>query len=382
MRIALFTDTFLPEVNGLSHTLNQWHSHMAGLGNSVRIIAPQYNASHLQEDTLIRVRSIPLPLYSKCRLAIPDYQRILLELKTYRPDIIHITTPFAIGILGRKIAQELRIPWVASYHTHFDQYLPFYGLSIVNKLLWRYMRWFHGPARVVYVPSTGTKETLKEHMIHPIELWGRGVDTERFSPAKRSTNLRRRWDAEDKTVLLYVGRLAKEKKIDLIIKSYMQLSPDIKEKTRLVIVGGGPIEKELISMAPSDVVFMGELTGEALTIAYASADVFVFSSETETFGNVILEAMASGLPVIAAKAGGIIDNVHHGLNGLTFPPGDEVEFASCISLLVRTKALHQEMAFQARKYIMKLTWPEIMRTLYSSYLRIVFDFEQMKRKIA
>lgn len=375
MRVALFTDTFLPDVNGVAKTLGRWVRFLEARGAEVKVFAPQSPSAEVTDQLMVeRFYSIPFLLYPECRMAIPNPVNLRRTLKAFSPDLIHVATPFNLGLLGLHYAKKHHVPLVASYHTHFDQYLTYYKLQWMEPMLWRYMLWFHQECRKIYVPSESTREHLKERGLHNLEIWSRGVEVSRFHPFVDRNEVLRACNIDpSKFVLLYVGRLALEKSVDVLLQAFDGLKDEIRRHMHLVIAGDGPLLtpwKEQYE-GRTDLTFTGFKQGKELSDLYAAADAFVFPSATETFGNVVLEAMASGTAVIGAAAGGVKDNVVHGKTGLLCAPGDAADFTRAIELLYSDELYRQELAREGRSYSLRQSWDHIFGELYRSYVEVV-----------
>jgi glycosyltransferase involved in cell wall biosynthesis len=388
MKVALFTDTFLPDVNGVARTLGRWVDYLESHGATCRVFAPQsdsetgldYNSAMVE-----RFYSVPFLLYPECKLAIPNPISIKKTLQEFKPDIIHCATPFNLGLYGLHYAKKHKIPVVASYHTHFDQYLQYYKIQWVEGMLWRYLGWFHQTCRRIYVPSKSTLSYLQERGFSNLEVWSRGVDISRFHPAvDREAILRKAGADPDKFSLLYVGRLAPEKSVDVLIEAYEQLPVHLKEKTELILAGDGPLYKEMAEAYKdrSDMHFQGFVEGKELSDLFAAADLFVFPSATETFGNVVLEAMASGTAVIGAAAGGVQDTVRHMETGWLCPVGDSAAFAEAITTLLDNDQQRQAMSAAGRAYSMLQSWDSIFSRLMESYRQVVPDGDLSNHELA
>jgi glycosyltransferase involved in cell wall biosynthesis len=375
--VALFTDTFLPDVNGVARTLGRWVEYLESQGVTCRVFAPQSDngaGSDYNSSMVERFYSIPFLLYPECKLAIPNPLSIKKTLQEFKPDIIHCATPFNLGLFGLHYAKKHKIPFVASYHTHFDQYLQYYKIQWVEGMLWRYLGWFHQTCRRIYVPSKSTLHYLEERGFQNLEVWSRGVDVSRFHPeVDRQAVLQAAGADPAKQTLLYVGRLAPEKSVDVLLEAYENLPERWKGKTELILIGDGPLYKELSETyrEQEDIRFLGFKEGKELCDMFAAADMFVFPSATETFGNVVLEAMASGTAVIGANAGGVSDTVSHMKTGWLCPVGDAVAFTQAMTALLDDQALRQKLSRSGRQYSEQQSWESIFYRLLDSYRHVV-----------
>jgi glycosyltransferase involved in cell wall biosynthesis len=369
MRIALFTDTYLPDVNGVAKTLGRYIDYMKAQGIDCKVFAPDLiepEKVREQHSFVERFYSIPFLLYPECRMAIPNPVHIKRALHDFQPTLVHSATPFNMGLYGLHYAKKHHIPFVASYHTHFDQYLSFYKMQWMEPMLWKYLTWFHRDCSKIFVPSRSTLTHLSKKGFKALEIWGRGIETSKFTPhVNRSAVLQRNGLDPDRFSLLFVGRLAPEKSIDVLMKTFDSLAPDIKLKSQLIIVGDGPLYKEVQEQTRHlpEIQLLGFRQGQELYDLYAASDVFLFPSQTETFGNVVLEAMAAGTPIIGANSGGVGDNVIHLKTGLLCPPGDVSAFTDAVERLYRDESLRRLMALEARQYSLNQSWDRIFAKL-------------------
>lgn len=370
MRIAVFSDTFVPQVNGVALTLKRWTDYLSLQGADCKLFVPTA-PEPVYEDLVCRMASIPFWAYPEYRFAIPNLLRIRQELSQFKPDIVHIATPFNVGLAGMSAAQKLRIPIVASYHTHFDQYLESYWLPFAHSVYWSYMKWFHRNCRAVFAPSQETIHLLKSKGLSNIELWSRGVDCGRFTPEKRFGFVREFYGIKEKYLLLFVGRLAPEKDLDLLLQLMHRLPDRIRSEVHWLVVGDGPMMEYGRKEAPPNVTFTGYRSGEELAELYAASDLFVFPSATETFGNVVLEAAASGLPAIVADRGGVTEIAQHGLTGLHAQAGNVDSFLAALTDWFDEPAKWQNFRTAAREYAESRTWDSAMDFIYTRCKQIV-----------
>lgn len=372
MRIAIFTDTYLPQINGVSRTYQRLIAYLADQGIGIKLFAPSGFAGTEKkaDNTITRFMSCDFFLYPECQISFPNYLTVHRELDNFRPDLIHIATPFLLGLTGLKYANNHSVPKVAVFHTNFPQYLEYYGVPWLKKIAWRFLRWFHRQVDHTFCPSADTVRLLTRHGIGRLSVWRRGVDQNLFNPAYRSLEFRRRLAIADKTVLLYVGRLAPEKDVDVLLKA-LEAANACCEKLHLLVVGDGPLRQALQLTAPSNVTFLGYLAGKELSEAYASADIFVCPSVTETFGNVILEAMASSLPVIAPLAGGIKENLFPGTTGLDCLPRNHFSMASAITRMTKENGLRNALSEQAFEHARNQSWDAVFARLLDGYQQVI-----------
>ncbi len=370
MRIALFTETFLPKIDGIVTRLCHTVEHLQRSGDQVLIFSPDGGLTEYKGAKIYGVPGFPLPLYPELKLAIPKPE-IGKALEKFRPDIVHVVNPAMLGLGGLFYAKTLKIPLVASYHTHLPQYLQHYGLGMLEGLLWELLKSAHNQAQLNLCTSTAMVEELTAHGIERVDLWQRGVDTETFHPDLASVEMRDRLTQGNPSspLLLYVGRLGAEKEIERI-KPVLEAIGD----ARLALVGDGPNRQALEEhFAGTPTNFVGYLRGRELGAAYASADAFIFPSRTETLGLVLLEAMAAGCPVVAARSGGIPDIVTDGVNGYLFDPQDELGAIAATKNLLSQTQERQTLRVNARKEAERWGWAAATRQLQRYYQAVVSD---------
>jgi glycosyltransferase involved in cell wall biosynthesis len=369
MKIALFTETFLPKIDGIVTRLKHTVEHLQRNGDRVLVFCPDGGVKEYKGAKVHGVSGIPLPLYPELKLAIPR-PTIRWTLERFKPDLIHVVNPAVLGVGGIYYAKTMNIPLVASYHTHLPQYLQHYGLGALEGLLWELLKLGHNQAQLNLCTSTAMVRELENHGIERVDLWQRGVDTEMFQPNLATQQMRSRLSEghPDSPLLLYVGRLSTEKEIDRI-KPVLEAIPD----ARLALVGNGPNRealKEHFKATPTN--FVGYLEGIELASAFASADAFIFPSRTETLGLVLLEAMAAGCPVVAARSGGIPDIVTDGVNGYMFEPSDPQGAIAATKRLLEAKQEREQLRQNARLEAEKWGWAAATRQL-QDYYRSVAD---------
>lgn len=379
MKIAYFTDTYLPQINGVTNTLQRLGSYLEENNIKHMLFAPEYGAVKQElprysessdgsyERFVKRFKSIRFPIYPECRISTPNYDNLCRAADHFRPDLVHLVTPLGIGLAGLKYARERNIPVVTSFHTNFDTYLKYYRLGYLEEYLWRYLQWFHSFSTVNFCPSHDTLEVLKKRKINNLKIWSRGIDTKQFRPLHPVNTKGRNFHRTGKVRFLYVGRLAPEKDLDILSESIKTISTKYPAKTEFILVGDGPMAKQLKDDLTANVKFTGYLRGQELSDAYASADVFVFPSSTETLGNVVLEAMASGLPVIAANAGGVTENVIHNVNGVLCNSRDSKSFTEGMERFLDDFDLVTEMGSSARQFALTKSWGKVFERLIADY---------------
>lgn len=369
LRLALFSDTFPPQINGVARTLERLDSAVIERGGEVRV----YTVSDDQaEETphVVRFSSRAFPAYQELRLAWPRHEALLADLRRFNPTLVHSATEFGVGIAGLRSARALGVPFVSSYHTNFTQYASYYRLGIFASPGWRFLRWFHNAGLRTYVPTNAIAEQVRDRGFRNVKIWSRGVDTERFNRSYRSQELRQRIGAGDnELVVAYIGRLAPEKGIEVALNAMRIVEKQRPGATRFICVGDGPFSEEVKQLAPAGSWLPGKLTGDALSTAYASSDLFIFPSVTDTFGNVQLEAMASGLAVLGADVPATREIIGSG-RGFLAVPGSSESFASCIVRLVDNRGLLEKARQLSLEYAAACRWEDIWDTLIADYLSV------------
>ena len=348
VRIALVTDTYTPQVNGVTTVVVRIANVLREFGHKVAVVAPRYPGHAPLDSYELRIPSVSFPPYPAIRLSVPKFEAVARFLDPFEPDVVHVATEGPLGLTGRRYAVRRGIPLVTSYHTNFPQYARHYGAGILEPLIWKWLRWFHRPAVLTQTPGEAVASELERRSIGRPVVWGRGVDTTHFNPGRRSVGWRR-WLAggDDTAIVLHVGRLAPEKNIDVLAEAWIAARERVGQRATFVIAGEGPERRRLLTHLPW-VRQLGFLDRDKLADVYASADICVLPSRTETCGLVALEAMASGLAVVAADAGGFRESITHRRSGLLVSPDDAVGFASEILSLVIAPQRRAEIATGAR----------------------------------
>lgn len=330
MRIALVTDTYTPQVNGVTTVVRRIADVLARSGHAVGVVAPAYPDDRERRPGELRVPSVPFPPYPAIRLSFPLRRRLARFLDALEPDLVHVATEGPLGFLGRNWAKRHNVPLVTSFHTNFPQYARHYGGGMLEPLVWRWLVWFHGPAVMTHTPGTAVRNELVARGITRAVVWGRGVDSRHFRPDRRDAGWRRQLKVrDDQVVVLHVGRLAAEKGLSVLAESWQRAAQRLGDRAVFVVAGEGPETARLRAALPN-ARFLGFLDREALAALYASVELCVLPSRTETCGLVALEAMASGIPVIAADAGGFRESVRTDYNGTLVTPDDAAAFAAAV----------------------------------------------------
>ncbi|MFK3958036.1 glycosyltransferase family 4 protein [Guptibacillus hwajinpoensis] len=372
MKLALFTDTYYPQVNGVSRTLGKLTRYMDRQHVDYMLFAPNCQEDDdLFSSNIHRFTSMKFFLYPECRIALPNLSLIRNQLQDFQPDLLHVATPFNIGMCGLHYGKKNNIPMVASYHTNFDDYLKHYHLEWLSPFMWKYLTWFHQPFSTTFIPSNETRNRLKGKGFKNLKLWRRGVDCEQYSPIRKNHSLRERYNIQEKYILLFVSRLAPEKNLETLQKIMWKLPEQLKQQTRWLIVGDGPALPHIQENVPNNVTLTGYKEGKELAELYATSDLFIFPSATETFGNVALESLASGTPVIAANAGGLSDVVTGERNGLFCSPYKEEEYIHAINRLLSDDTERRMMGYEGRRYALTQSWDAIFGRLVEDYEKTI-----------
>ncbi len=368
MRVALYTETFLPHVDGMVTRLTQTVTWLNRLGDEVLVIAPSLDGLP-QEYAGARVIGAPsmvVPMYRDLKFGFPAlFPSVCEALDEFAPDVIHVANPFLTSVGGVQYARRTGTALVASFHTQVAEYVAKYRLGFLRQPLWRHVVRLHNQADLNLCTSRPMVAALSARGVHDVSLWAPGVDAERFTPEHRSQEWRDRLSAgrSDATILLYVGRLAPEKTLERLLPMLRAL-PDC----HLAFVGAGPEAASLRrTFAGERATFLGSLDGTELAAAYASADLFALPSSTETLGLAAIEAMASGLPVIGADRGGIPDIVNDGVTGLLFDPDQPASLLTAARALAADPALRRQMGAAALSRARGWSWEESTRGLRDDY---------------
>lgn len=372
MKIALFTETFLPKIDGVVSILCLMLRRMEELGHQVVLFSPQGSPDHYAGAEVIGVSGPPLPFYPELRMSLPR-PFIGRKLHQFQPDIIHVVNPAFLGPYGLYYGRRHRLPLLASFHTDIPRYLAHYGYGFLSPFVWGFFRTLHNLADLNLGPSTFVRDELRQRGIRNAHWWKRGIDTDFFTPGPADPAVRAQLTDghPDQFLIVNVGRQSPEKGLFELRDAIFPT-----EGVRLALVGGGPSHEGLKShYAGTPTVFPGFLKGQALIEAYRAADLFIFPSTTETFGLVALEAMACGLPVIAVKAGGIVDTVVHGENGFFYDEGHLEQIRPMITLLRDNPEQRQRMANNGLHHARNRSWRATMDQLLGYYERTIQEAE-------
>ena len=369
MKIAFFTETFLPKVDGIVTRLTKTIEFLTKNGDEVIVFCPEGCPASYKGATIVGVAAMPLPLYPELKLGLPG-PAVSDKLEKFKPDLVHVVNPAVLGLGGIWLAKTNNIPLIASYHTHLPKYLEHYGMGMLEPLLWELLKAAHNQALLNLCTSTAMVNELEDKGIQRTALWQRGVDTENFRPELRSEKMRKKlfgnYQNTD-SLLIYVGRLSAEKQIERI-KPVLDNIPG----ACLALVGDGPYRGQLEKIFENTKTnFIGYLSGEELASAYASGDIFLFPSSTETLGLVLLEAMAAGCPVIGANKGGIPDIINNGINGCLYNPDEkdngERSLIEATKKILADKNKKEAMRKEARKEAEQWDWNQATLQLQKYY---------------
>ncbi|WP_040205163.1 glycosyltransferase family 4 protein [Neobacillus jeddahensis] len=378
MRIAIFTDTFYPDVNGVANTLKRLTQYLETQNIAFKIFAPEVPFQEYISEHIYRLKSLSFFLYPECRLAFPNLSELKEELQRFAPDLIHVATPFNIGLCGVYFSKKLTIPLVGSYHTNFDHYLQYYHLTFLSTIHWKYMHWFHRTCKKIFVPSPTTLQLLKQHGFTNLSLWPRGIDCQQFHPDYDQKAIKSQYGSQGSYLLTYVGRLAPEKDLHTLLSVANSLPAKLNQQIHWLIIGDGPMREELEAQAPTNMTFTGYLDGKPLAECYAASDLFIFPSPTETFGNVVLESLASGTPVIGANSGGVRNIIRQGETGLLCEPGNVQAFSAAIVQLLTNERLRKQMGSAGRAYSLTQNWEQIWTDLIYQYTQVLDEQKSEK----
>ncbi|PKM65336.1 MAG: glycosyltransferase family 1 protein [Firmicutes bacterium HGW-Firmicutes-2] len=377
MKIAIFTDTFLPQVNGVTNTLRRFGEYLKANHIDYIFVTPEQKSESDLPYNIEAFLSTPFFLYPECRLTFPNLIRLNKRLDAFGPDIIFTMTEFTMGLCGLNYGKTHNIPAVSNYSTNFSTILKSYKLGVLEKLTDKYLAWFHQEATRTVTPSVESEKILKKLGVLRTGIFGRGIDFDHFSRDKRSVQLRKELGLEGKLGLLYVGRLSPEKDLDVLRDAMQLLNHTYSDQIQLVITGEGPMENELKKTMPDNVVFTGYKRGQALAEIYASCDIFAFPSSFETFGNVVLEAFASGLPVVGVNMGGVKTLIDPGYNGFLVEPNDSEAFALALEKLIVGDIMRHQFGTRGRNYAKGKSWDAVFNTLLEDFATIIRDCEAL-----
>ena len=370
LRIAVVTETWPPEVNGVAMTLAKLVQGLSHRNHDVQLIRPRQtktdspmNATSLEE---VLMRGMPIPRYPELKLGLPSKKTLVKTWTLRRPDVVHIATEGPLGWSALQATKVLKLPVTSDFRTNFHSYSKHYGVGWLRKPIVAYLRKFHNATACTMVPTKELMRTLSENGFANLKVVSRGVDTKLFNISKRDTSLRSSWGATDNTkVLISVGRMAPEKNLDQVIKTYEALKVT-GQAFKLVMVGDGPLKEQFQKRYP-EIIFPGMLSQTNLAAYYASSDLFIFPSQTETFGNVTLEALASGIPVLAFDCAAARDWVQTGVNGWLVAENNPEGFAAQAVSIFKSKDLLDQITQSTRQQVVHLDWDQIAEQVESVF---------------
>lgn len=370
LRIAVVTETWPPEVNGVAMTLAKLVQGLSHKNHDVQLIRPRQTKtdSPMSDASLeeVLMRGMPIPRYPELKLGLPSKKTLVKTWTLRRPDVVHIATEGPLGWSALQAAKVLKLPVTSDFRTNFQSYSKHYGVGWLRKPIVAYLRKFHNATACTMVPTRELMRTLSQNGFANLKVVSRGVDTKLFNIAKRDTSLRSSWGATDDTkVLISVGRMAPEKNLDQVLKTYDALK-STGQAFKLVMVGDGPLKEQFQKRYP-EIIFPGMLSQTNLAAYYASSDLFIFPSQTETFGNVTLEALASGIPVLAFDCAAARDWVQTGVNGWLIAENNPEGFAAQAVAIFNSKDLLDQITQSTRQQVVHLDWDQIAEQVESVF---------------
>jgi glycosyltransferase involved in cell wall biosynthesis len=369
LRICVVTETYPPEVNGVALTLERCVDAMRERGHHVVVVRPKQAGVPDTEDELI-TSGLPIPGYPGLKMGLPAKSRLRQHWQIWRPDLVHVITEGPLGWSALSVAEAMHIPVVADFHTNFHSYGRHYGWGWFSQFIYGYLRHFHNRAQLTLVPTRGMRERLIADGFKRLEVVARGVDTHLFHPKKRDAELRLKWGlGPEDLAVLYVGRLAAEKNLPVVLSAFDAIQK-VESRAKLVLVGDGPARATLETEQPN-YIFAGIRRGEDLASHYASADVFLFPSLTETFGNVTLEAMASGLAVVAYDYAAAAEHMTHQESGLLVPYDDTPAFIQAAQSLAQSASLRSRIRAGAVLTCEPLGWEQVLDDMERALVKTV-----------
>ena len=374
IKISVVTETYPPDVNGVAHTLSKIVDGLVDRGHAITLIRPRHSKDEtphqnqgFQEKL---VKGLPIPFYKHLKMGLPSKRELIRLWSFDRPDIVHIATEGPLGWSALQAAKKLRLPVSTDFRTNFHAYSTHYKIGWLSSAILAYLKKFHNSASLTLVPTRQLQNELSGYGFINLKIIPRGIDTHQFNPRKRNLELRKAWGANEATkVLIYVGRLAAEKNLSTIFDAYHS-AKRIEPNTKLVLVGDGPLRDELMAEHP-EVIFSGFQKGRELAEHYASGDIFLFASQTETFGNVTLEAMASGLAVVAYPPAAAAELIQSGHNGMLAMDQGGLYFEMAVQALINQPMLVEKIKLNAANVGENYSWESILNQTESSFLDII-----------
>ena len=384
LKFALVTETFKPEVNGVAMTLGKITEQLANKQHQVQVIRPKQSNTdtprHAKNFVEHLVAGMPIPFYKHLKFGFPAKKLLTKLWSSDRPDVIHIATEGPLGWSALQAAKQLRIPVISSYHTNFHQYSKHYGASFLMKPIESYLRYFHNQTLATLAPTKKVVRDLELRGYKNVSIMARGVDTSQFNPSSRSQALRKAWGVNNEDlVVLHVGRLAREKNIHLVLEAFSAIQQS-KPNAKLVFVGDGPLRDEIARLCPQ-AIFSGSQQGKPLAEHYASADLFLFPSITETFGNVVTEALASGLCVVAYDYAAAGEIIKHGTSGLLTPFNQSELFINTALRVANNPDTLNQCKAQSVASVSDIGWSSVIEELERLLYAMANGFKQSKATI-
>jgi phosphatidylinositol alpha 1,6-mannosyltransferase len=377
MRIAYFNANLKVGQDGVTRVIYKMIDGVLARQHEAIAVSSIIPEPSQQPIPMHKVPSVVLPLQKAYRIAVPGYQSFARVLQDFQPDILHIHSPCTLGFGALKYAKHFGVPIVATYHTHFPTYPRYYNLTRLEDLTWRISRNLYNQMDRTLVPTRPILQELAEHNIHRLEYLPNGVDVGLFTPQRRSEAWRKRFGNGEKPIVLFVSRIVWEKDLRILADAYKQLREKRKD-FEMVIVGDGHARQEFEQMMPG-AHFLGYQSGVTLAESFASADIFVFPSTTETFGLVTLEAMASGLTPVAAKMGGAVEIIEEGISGIFAKPLDGTDMALKVEWLLDHPQYQRVMSEHATQRAKQYRWESVLDRLFNSYESIIEEYNQRQR---
>ena len=376
LRIAVVTETYLPEINGVAMTMGHIVRGLCARGHEVELVRPRQRAAEeaarRPQFEEILVRGFPIPRYDALKLGAPSKTRLLRQWSSRRPDVVHLVTEGPLGWSALAAARALDLPVTSDFHTNFHTYSSHYGVGWLKRPIAAYLRRFHNKSLCTIVPTADLRDELADLGFENLVIVARGVDTELFNPGKRDPLLRQQWGARPgDPVALFVSRLAPEKNLLTVLETFEAMR-QVDARVKLVVVGDGPQRAHVEGRYP-DAIFSGARYGTELAAHYASADIFLFPSMSETYGNVTVEAMASGLAVVAYRYAAAAQHIRSGENGVTVPYGDREAFIRAATQLIAQREHRARMGERARSSMLRVDWSQIVSAFELTLARLVAE---------
>ncbi len=377
MKIAIFADSLPPNLDGVSRTYQNIFNYFEREGIPFIAFSPFKPPEEFSwARNVYEMPSFPFYLYPKYKIGTPDKTKIFKLLDEFKPDLVHVSSPTFLGQAGLEYSKKNNIPSLAVFHTDFASYFKYYGFAVFENVCWKFLLKFYNQFDRVLVPSRDLLKKLNKRKFKNLELWQRGIDLRLFNPAFRNDAMRKLLSPAGYPILLFVGRLVKEKDLADLVEVNRILDSD-NFKYQMVFAGDGPMRSELAHQLPR-ARFLGYLKGKDLSQVYASSDLFIFPSTTETFGNVILEANASGLPVIGVKRGGVKNLIEYGQNGFLATPHSAREMASFVRLILKNPGLQAMMRQKAIRFASQFSLQTINEKLIGIYSELISDIPMIR----